>query len=151
MEAEIEEAVKKLRRKRSGGALGMREENLKRWLAASNRGKLAEEKGEEKTEAEEEGGDLWGKLLELIQTAFREGEMAEEATWKTVVLIPKRKKEYRGIGLVEVTWRVVLAILHHRILTTITYHNALHSFRSGRGTRTATLEAELIQQLAAMR
>ena len=45
------------------------------------RGKLAEEKGEEKMEAEEEGKDLWGKLVELTQTAFREGEMAEEATW----------------------------------------------------------------------
>ena len=59
----------------------MRAEHLKGWLAASNRGKLAEEKGEEKTAAEEEGGDLWGKLVEITQTAFWEGEMAEEATW----------------------------------------------------------------------
>ena len=36
----------------------MRAEHLKGWLAASNIGKLAEEKREEKTEAEEEGGDL---------------------------------------------------------------------------------------------
>ena len=56
-------------------------EHLKGWLAASNRGKLAEEKGEEKTAAEEEGGDLWGKLVEITHTAFWEGEMAEEATW----------------------------------------------------------------------
>ena len=59
----------------------MRAEHLKGFLAASNRGKLAEEKGEEKTEAEEQGGDLWGKLVDLTQTAFREGEMAEEAMW----------------------------------------------------------------------
>ena len=77
---------------RSGGASGMRAEHLKGWLAASNRGKLAEEKGEDKTEAEEEGGDLWGKLVELTQTEFCEGDMAEEATWQTVVLIPKGKK-----------------------------------------------------------
>ena len=31
-------------------------------------------------EAKEEGGYLRGKLLELTQTAFREGEMVEEAT-----------------------------------------------------------------------
>ena len=43
----------------------MRADHLKGWLAASNRGKLAEEKGEEKTEAEEEGGYLWGKLVDL--------------------------------------------------------------------------------------
>ena len=67
----------------------MRAEHLKGWLAASNREKMLAEKGEEKTEEEEEGGDLWGKLVELIQMAFQEVEMAEEATWQTVVLIPK--------------------------------------------------------------
>ena len=44
----------------------MRAKQLKGWFAASNRGKLSEEKGEEKTEEEEEGGDLGGKLVELI-------------------------------------------------------------------------------------
>ena len=38
----IAEAVKKLRRKRSVGPLGTHAEHLKVWLAASNRGKLAE-------------------------------------------------------------------------------------------------------------
>ena len=80
-EDNIAEAVKKIRRNRSGGPLGMRTEHLNGWLAASNRGKLAEEKGEEKTEAEEEGRYLWGKLVDLTQTEFREEEIAEEATW----------------------------------------------------------------------
>ena len=80
-EDEIVEAVKKLRRNRWGEASGMRVEHLKGWLVASNRGKLAEEKEEEKTDAEEEGGDLWGKLVELTQTALQEGEMVKEATW----------------------------------------------------------------------
>ena len=65
--------------------------------------------------------------------------MAEEATWQTVVLIPKRKEEYIGIGLVEVTWKVVAAILHCRLTTAITYHDALHGLQAGRGTGTATL------------
>ena len=129
----------------------MRAEHLKGWLAESNRRKLAEDKGEEKTETEEEGGDLWGKLVDLAQTEFWGGEMVEKATWQTVVLIPKGKKEYRGIGLVEVTWKVVAAILHRRLTTAITYHDALHGFREGCGTGTATLEAKLLQQLAAMR
>ena len=89
--------------------------------------------------------------MDLVQTAFREGEMAEEATWKTVVLIPKGRKEYRGIGLVEVMWKVVAAILHRRLATTITYHDFLHGFWAGRGTGTATLEAKLLHQLASMR
>ena len=76
----------------------MRAENLKGWLAASNRGKLLKEKGEEKTEVEEEGGDLWGKLVDLTQTAFWEGEMVEEAMWQTVVLIPKGESSTGGLG-----------------------------------------------------
>ena len=45
-EDDIVEAVKKLRRNRSGGPLGIRAEHLQGWLAAANRGKMAEEKGE---------------------------------------------------------------------------------------------------------
>ena len=115
----IEEAVNKLSRNRSGGASGMRAKHLKGWLAASNRGKQAAEKGEDKTEGEEEGGGHWEKLVDLVQTAFQEGEMAEEATWQTVALIPKGRKEYRGIGLVQVMWKVVAEILHRWLVTAI--------------------------------
>ena len=76
--------------------------------------------------------------------------MAIYTTWQTVVLIPKGRKEYRVIGLVEVMWKVVAEILHRRIMTAITYHDFLHDFRAGCGTGTATLEAKILQQLAAM-
>ena len=46
---------------------------------------------------------------------------------------------------------VVAAILHRRLTTDITYHDFLHGFRAGRGTGTATLEAKLLQKIAAMR
>ena len=42
-------------------------------------------------------------------------------------------------------------ILRRRLMTAITYHNALHGFQAGRGTGTATLEAKMLQQLAALR
>ena len=51
----------------------------------------------------------------------------------------------------EVMWKVVAEILHRLLATAITYHDFLHCFRAGRGTGTATLEAKLLQQLAAMR
>ena len=66
-------------------------------------------------------------------------------------MIPKGQKEYRGIGLVELMWKVVAAILHRRLATSITYHNFLHGFWAGRGTGTATLKAKLLQQLASLR
>ena len=77
--------------------------------------------------------------------------MAEESTWQAVVFIPKGKKGYRGIGLVEVIWKVVAVILNRPFTSSITYHDVLHGFQAGRGMGTATLEAKQIQQLAAMR
>ena len=150
-EDEITAAVKKLQRNRSGGPSRSRAEHIKGWLAAAKRGGVAEEKGKEKTEAEEEGEAMWRKVVEITQTAFRDGKLAEEATWKTVVLIPKGKGEFRGIGLVEVTWKLMTVILHRRLTTGIHYYDMLHGFQEGRGTGTATLEAKLLQQLAAMR
>ena len=87
----------------------------------------------------------------MVQTAFREGELTEEITWQAVVLIPKGKGSYRGIGLVEVMWKIVAVILNYRLTSSITFHDVLHGFRAGRGTGTATLKAKLLQQLAVMR
>ena len=61
-----------------------------------------------------------------------------------VVLITKGKKDYRGIVIVEVMWKVVAAILNLRLTVCITFHDFLHGFRAGRGTGTATLEAKLL-------
>ena len=77
--------------------------------------------------------------------------MAEDTTWQAVVLIPKGGKDYQGIGLVEVMWKVVAVILNRRFTSSITYHDSLNCIRSVCGTGTATLEANLLQQLAAMR
>ena len=64
-EDEVEAAVKKLRRNRAGGQSGIRAVNIQGWLAAARRGGKAEEKGKAKTAAEEEGEDLWEKVVEL--------------------------------------------------------------------------------------
>ena len=92
-----------------------------------------------------------GKVVDLTQTAFRDGTLAEEATWQTVVLIPKGKGEFWGIGLVEVISKLLTIILHRWLTTGIKLHDVLHGFREGCGTGTATLEAKMLQQLAAMR
>ena len=42
-EDEVEEAVKKLRRNRSGGPSGIRAEHVKGWLAAARRGGMADD------------------------------------------------------------------------------------------------------------
>ena len=107
-EGEIEWAVKRLRNNRSGGLLLMRAEHIKRWLAEARIAEKEEStaEGEKRATATETGGledpatqegsDNWTRFVDLVQTAFREGELAEEATWQAVVLIYKGKKDYRG-------------------------------------------------------
>ena len=56
-----------------------------------------------------------------------------------------------SIGLVEVMWKVLAAILNCRLTASITFHKFLHGVQAGSGTGTATLEAKLLQQLAALR
>ena len=59
-------------------------------------------KGRLETTAAQEGAENWTRFVDLVQAAFREGKLAEEATWQAVVLISEGKKDYWGIGLVEV-------------------------------------------------
>ena len=55
---------------------------------------------------------MWEWVVELIQTAFQDGVIAEDATWQAVVLIPKGVRDYHIIGLVEVAWKAVVLILN---------------------------------------
>ena len=93
----------------------------------------------------------WVKVVALVRADLGGGLLSEEATCQAVVLIPKGKGDYRGIGLVEVIWKLVAAILNLLIIASITYHDFLHGFLAGCGSGTATLEAKLIQRLSALR
>ena len=98
-----------------------------------------------KSETKPTEADNWTMVVDLVQSAFREGKLAEEATWQVVVLIPKVNTDYRGIGRVEVMWKVVAEIFNLRLTASITLHEFLHGFREGRGTGTVTLKAKLLQ------
>ena len=70
----------------------MRAEDLKGWLAAARRGEKKGETAEEEGGGREdtrEGAENCARVVELVQTDFRDGVLAEEATWQAVVLIPK--------------------------------------------------------------
>ena len=63
-----------------------------------------------------------------------------------VVLISKGdRREFRGIGLVEVLWKTTTGIINQKLALAIGNHDTLHGIWSGRGTGTTTLEAKLIQ------
>ena len=63
----------------------------------------------------------------------------------------QKGKDYRGIGLVRVMCKLVAAILNRQLTASITFHVFLHGFREGRVTGTPILEANLLQQVAALR
>ena len=86
-EAEIEWAVKRLQNNRAGGLSRMRAEDLKGWLAAARRGDKEREAatrdggGREHREHRTEDEENWARVVELVQTAFQDGDLAAEATW----------------------------------------------------------------------
>ena len=76
-----------------------------------------------------------------------QGKIPQQLTWVIVVLLPKGRGDYRGIGLLELLWKVVERIMD-RQLNALPLHEVLHGCWNGRGTGTAILEAKLAQQPA---
>ena len=66
----------------------MRAEDMKGWLVAEGRGEKEREAttkdgGGEKGESRKDdkpGAENWARVVDLLQTAFREGDLAEEST-----------------------------------------------------------------------
>ena len=71
-------AVRRLQLNRSGAPSGMRSEHLRQWLIAAMQDNLPDTTN-------------WMKVFVILEAEFRDGTLAEECTWQTVVLIPKRK------------------------------------------------------------
>ena len=90
-------------------------------------GKVMEDQMETATEAMA----YWERVATLVRANFGEGRLVEETTWWEMVLIPKGKGEYHNIGLVEVVWKVVAAILNLRLTASIIYLEFLHVFWAG--------------------
>ena len=91
-------------------------------------------------------GRRWELVVRLVRVMFRDGTMAGEIVWTNMFLIQKGKGEYRGIGLVEVLWKVCAVVVNFQLKRSVVIHDALHGFRTGRGT--GAIEAKLAQQLA---
>ena len=134
-DAEIEVAVRRLRRGKAPGPTGLRADHLKEWLDAARR------------EHEPDSAN-WDSLVALVQHCFESGELPTELARSTMVLLPKASGGFRGIGLLEIVWKVIASVMNRRFSDQIIFHDALHGFRASRGTGTATIEAKLLQQWA---
>ena len=78
-------------------------------------------------------------MVRLVQLIFRDRTPPAYIAWVTMVLIPKGKGEYRGIGIVEVAWKVCAVVVNFWLNRGVVLHDALHGFIGGRGKGMATL------------
>ena len=84
----------------------------------------------------------WYKVMRILGDMFSTGSVPSQLCWETMVLIPKEGGAMRGIGLLEILWKVVSSIINHRLTNHITFHHSLHGFRAARGTGSAIMEAK---------
>ena len=116
----------------------MRAEHFQSWVAVATR----------KKRPETDNGE---QVVGIIQIVFRDIRLQTEYAWYTVVLTPKRNKEFRVIRIMEVLRKAVLGVINQRIRMAVKCHDVLHCLWAGQGTRNASLKAKLLQQLTSMR
>ena len=91
-------------------------------------------------------GGAWRLLVKLIQHIWETREIPYQMLRVVVVLIPKGSSgDYRGIGLLEVVWKLIERVVDER-LSKIELHDTLHGFRAKRSCGTGIIEAKLVQQ-----
>jgi Reverse transcriptase (RNA-dependent DNA polymerase) len=82
------------------------------------------------------------KLASLCQRIFMTSEIPQAMKEGTLVLLPKPgKDEFRGITLLDVTYKLILSCMNERAKRGVQFHNGIHGFRSRRGCQTALFDA----------
>jgi hypothetical protein len=92
----------------------MRAEDVKAWLQGIKR-----EEDPETGPANIGAGSHWRLFLSLVQAIWDHGDIPPQLLWVIVILIPKGGGDYRGIGLLEPTWKVCKRVMDK--LTCLTY------------------------------
>ena len=83
--------------------------------------------------------------MEILQFRYKHGSIPVELGCIILILIPKVNSYNQGIGILEVLWKVVEAIIDKCIKNVVTFHDVLHGFCSERGMGTAIIELKLVQ------
>ena len=138
---EIAAAVCQLRSPRAPGPSKLTSSHLKEWMRA------AEVAADKHKPIPEE----WIALCKTVKHIWATGDIPDEMAWGTLILLPKAVEgQFRGIGLLEIVWKLISRIIDTRIKEAVQFHDCLHGFRARRGTGTAIIEAKLLQQLASI-
>jgi hypothetical protein len=92
---EIAEACKKLRLLAAPGPSGLTAFDLRRFLFNSEEGKEVER---------------WKEVVSVVQQDFN-GQLPVQLQWSALVLLPKPDGGVRGIGLLEVMWKLITKVI----------------------------------------
>jgi hypothetical protein len=144
----VRKVVMGLQKRQVEGATGMKAEHLKGWLDAIQRKEKAARENPGRV-GNTELGSKWRIFLELIQVIWDWGEIPKQMSWMVIVLLPKGGGNFRGIGLLDLCWKVVEKLMVRR-MAIIEFHPSLHGGLPKRGMGMATIEAKMAQQLAWM-
>ncbi len=99
--------VGQLRNGHAAGAMGMKAEHLKEWLANVTR--------EEREDGRVEGlGDQWQSFVALLQAIWTTRSVPTQMSWMIVILLPKGGGNYHSIGLLDPIWKVVEKVMVYR-------------------------------------
>ena len=72
---------------------------------------------------------MWELVIILVQVMFRDRTVLEEIAWDMMVIPPKGKGGYRGIGIVEVLWKVCSVVVNCQLKRSDVLHRTLCGFR----------------------
>ena len=61
-----------------------------------------------------------------------------------MVFLPTGTGNYRWIGGLEISWKVIKLIIDQRIASKVKFHDALHGFWANQSTVTACIEEKLL-------
>ena len=75
------------------------------------------------------------------------GSIMTDLGWILLLLITKGNADTWGIGLLEVFWKVVEAVIDTQIKSVIQFHDVLHGFCAVRRTGTDIMELKSYQEL----
>jgi hypothetical protein len=118
MDAELQMVVQELQNSCAAGATGMKAEHLKEWLA-NVKWKEWEDGGVEGL------GDHWQLFVKLLQAVWTTGSVPTQMSWMIIILLPKGRGNYHGIGLLDPIWKVVEKVMLFWF-SAIKLHNCLH-------------------------
>ena len=92
----------------------------------------------------------WEKLADLVQNMWCNSTLLTDLSLTILVLLPKINADTQGIGLLELLWKVVEAIIDTRNTAAVTLQDVLNGFRSCRGIGVAIMDLRMPQDLVSI-